>query len=109
MNKVSVVMACHNAERYVVSAVKSVLAQICVDIELIIIDDASTDATASLVASFLVDRRVRIINLPRNAGVSAARNAGLRAAVGSFIAFIDADDIWEPGKLAAQLAVLTAV
>ena len=100
---VSVVIPCHNAEHFVVAACRSVLAQ-GVDLEIIVVDDGSRDGSvAALEASGLPVRLLR----QANQGVSAARNAGVAAARGEWIAFIDADDIWLPGKLRAQLALLS--
>ena len=83
---------------------ESVLAQTLADFELIIVDDGSTDDTASVLAR-LDDRRVRT-RRTANRGVSAARNAGLDMARGEFVAFLDADDLWEPQKLARQVAIM---
>lgn len=100
---ISVVCAVHNGMHYVSEAIESVLAQTNVDLELIIVDDGSTDGTASiLVDSRAGDRRVRVIT-QANRGVAAARNAGMAAARGAFVAFIDADDVWLPSKLERQL------
>lgn len=106
MDKVSVVMACHNAKSYLEAAVRSVLAQSYTNIELVVVDDASTDGTFELAATFLRDARFKLIRCPVNGGVSAARNRGIHAATGAFVAFIDADDMWEPSKLAAQMTVM---
>ncbi len=102
---VSVVIPCFNAERYIAATLRSVLAQSAVDLDVIVVDDGSTDASASLVAQHFP----QVLLLQRgNAGVAAARNAGMAAARGDWIAFCDADDIWLPGKLAAQFDTLTA-
>src|SRR5579871_4868818 len=104
--KTSVIMAVHNGAAYITPAIESVLAQLHATDELLIVDDRSTDATLSVVASF-ADPRVQVLAAPR-AGVSAARNAGLARATGEFIAFLDADDEWLPGRHEAMLAHLTA-
>ena len=97
--QVSVVIPCFNASRYLPSTLRSVLSQQAVDLEVIVVDDGSTDDTAALVLrSFPEVRLVR----QANAGVSEARNRGVREARYPWVAFIDADDIWLPGKLAAQ-------
>lgn len=88
---ISVVIPAYNAEKYIARAVGSVLKQTRRADEIIVIDDGSTDGTADAVRSF--GDRVRLIQQP-NAGVSAARNAGIRAAAGNWIAFLDADDEW---------------
>jgi glycosyltransferase involved in cell wall biosynthesis len=101
---VSVVMPAYNAAPYVGAAVRSVLGQTFGDLELLVIDDGSTDHTAQVVA-LEADRRLRYLWQP-NGGVAAARNHGLREARGQHIGFLDADDTWSAGKLERQLAVL---
>lgn len=103
--RVSVVMPAYNAERFVAEAIESVLAQTHQDLELIVVDDGSTDRTAAVVASF--GARVRCVR-QQNARQAAARNRGVREATGDYLAFIDADDLWRPEKLAKQLRVLEA-
>lgn len=93
----SVVIPAFNAERTVRGTVRSVLAQNEKDLELIVVDDGSTDATADLIRS-VPDSRVRLIT-QHNAGLPAARNAGIRAARGRLIGFLDADDLWLPTYL----------
>ncbi|WP_295887921.1 glycosyltransferase family 2 protein [uncultured Thiohalocapsa sp.] len=73
--------------------------------EVIVVDDASTDTTARVAAAH---PGVRLLRLPVNSGPSAARNLGIEAASGALVAFLDADDLWPPGRLAAGLAVLSA-
>ncbi len=104
---VSVIVPCYNYGRLLAEAVASVLQQTLSDLELIIIDDGSTDDTASVIAG-LNDARVRHRCLPANRGVSAARNAGLDMARGEYLAFLDADDRWLPEKLARQVALMDA-
>lgn len=96
-------MPMHNAAPFVALAVESVLAQRGCTLELIVVDDGSTDDGAAALAPY--GDRITLIRQD-NQGVGAARNAGLRLARGEFIAFLDADDVWLPGKLAAQLAHL---
>ncbi len=97
---VAVVIPAFNAAARVAAAVESVLAQGWAALEIVVVDDGSTDATAAAVAGF--GDRVQLLRQARR-GVSAARNAGLRATSGEFVAFLDADDVWLPGKLALQL------
>ena len=89
---VSIIMPCYNGEAFLAEAVGSVLAQTFRDFELIVVDDGSTDGSADILARY-VDP-VRVIR-QTNRGVSAARNVGIAAARGDFIAFLDADDTWE--------------
>lgn len=93
----SVVIPLYNKEKSVRTAIQSVLAQTITDFELLIINDGSTDKSRSVVAS-VNDSRIRIID-KLNGGVSSARNVGALAAAYEFIAFIDADDHWEPDFL----------
>jgi O-antigen biosynthesis protein len=102
--RVSVIVPTYNRADVLPRAIRSVLAQSWTDLELLVVDDGSTDATAEVVARH-GDPRVRYLRQPQNAGVSAARNRGLRAARGDFVAFLDSDDEWLPGKLFEQLAV----
>jgi glycosyltransferase involved in cell wall biosynthesis len=102
--KVSVLIPAYNAARFIGHAIRSVLDQ-SVPVELIIVDDCSTDVTADEVAGF--GNRVRLLRAPRNEGAPAALNRALEAASGDLIGFNDADDLWEPGRLAAELALLT--
>lgn len=100
---VSVILPTHNRAGSLPRAVQSVLAQSFRDLELIVVDDGSTDSTGQIVAS-IDDPRLRYLKLDRCGGAAAARNTGLRAARGSWVAFQDSDDEWTPSKLAAQLA-----
>jgi glycosyltransferase involved in cell wall biosynthesis len=99
-----------NSERYIKEAIDSVLAQSFTDFELLLVDDGSTD-TSSTIARDYVDRSptpVRYLEHEghANRGMSAARNLGLRNAVGEFLALIDSDDVWSPNKLAEQLRIM---
>lgn len=104
--RVSVVLPTYNCADHLGPAIESVLAQTYEDFELLVVDDASTDATAEVVARFQGDARVRHLRHEVNRGPSAARNTGIHAATGELIAFIDADDHWAPGKLEAQVAAM---
>lgn len=104
--KVSVVMPVYGAELTVAEAVNSVLEQSFEDFELIIVDDGCKDSSIEICRSF-TDSRIRIIS-QHNRGLSGARNTGIRAARGEFIALIDADDAWTPHKLQAHVIHLTA-
>ena len=102
---VSVVIAAYNAERWIAGAIRSVLGQDYPVLEVIVVDDGSTDATREVVVPF--QELVRYV-FQENAGSAAARNHGIRLARGELVAFLDADDLWLPGKLAAQVACLQA-
>lgn len=104
---VSVILPAHDRARTVRAAIDSVLAQDFTDLEVIVVDDASTDATVAQVAA-IGDPRLRLLRHDTNQGVSAARNTALAAARGTLIAFQDSDDLWLPGMLAAQVAALDA-
>ena len=101
--RVSVVMPAFNAARTVGEAMASVLGQSCADLELIVVDDASTDDTGRIAAA-AADDRVSVIRLERNAGPGAARDRAIDAARGRWIAVIDADDAWAPDRLERLLA-----
>jgi glycosyltransferase involved in cell wall biosynthesis len=100
---ISVILPTYNRTRPLVAAMESVLAQSYGDLELIVVDDASSDDVASVVKGF-ADARVRYMRRDRNGGAGAARNTGLAAARGRLIAFQDSDDLWLPGKLERQVA-----
>jgi glycosyltransferase involved in cell wall biosynthesis len=97
-------MPVYNVAPYVAKAVNSVLGQFVTDLELIIVDDGSSDGTLDRITR-IADPRVRIIR-QQNAGSSSARNAGIRLARGKYIAFLDGDDLWRPEKLKKHLALL---
>lgn len=104
---VSVVMTAHNEEPLIGQAIESVLAQTHRELELIIVDDASTDSTAEVVASYQRrDSRVRLVRLVDNIGLFPARNRGLAAAQGEFVTFQDADDISRVDRIAICLRAI---
>jgi glycosyltransferase involved in cell wall biosynthesis len=104
--KVSVVIPAFNAELTVHRALQSVLSQSAPIYEIIVVDDGSADRTISVAESF--GDRVTIV-AQENAGPSAARNLGANKATGGLLAFLDADDVWHPEKIKAQLSVFSAV
>ncbi len=104
MPKVSVAIPTYNYARFLGEAIQSVLDQTFEDFELIIVDDGSTDSTREVVMSFK-DGRIKYI-YQKNRGVSAARNTGITASVGEYVAFLDADDMWLPQKLALQVKAM---
>ena len=100
---VSVVVPAFNAERWLGETIASILAQDHRALEVIVVDDGSTDATAAVAAQHAErDARVRIVRQP-NRGLGAARNCGLAHAQGEYVAFLDADDLWSTEKLRLQL------
>ncbi len=102
---VSVVIATRNRAALLPASARSVLAQSAADLELILVDDASDDATPEAMAALAAaDPRVRILRLPRRAGLAGARNRGIEGARGEYVAFNDDDDLWLPDKLERQLA-----
>jgi glycosyltransferase involved in cell wall biosynthesis len=101
---ISVVMPVYNAENYLRKSVDSVLRQSYRQLELVIVDDCSHDRSWQLIGEYAADRRVTAIRQERNGGVAVARNTGLAAARGSYVAFLDSDDWWHPRKLELQLA-----
>lgn len=93
---ISVVIPLYNKEQSIASTLQSVLAQTCTDYEIVVVDDGSTDNSAAVVKSIMENTdKIRLI-AQSNAGVSAARNAGILAAKGEHIAFLDGDDLWSP-------------
>jgi teichuronic acid biosynthesis glycosyltransferase TuaG len=102
---VSVIMPAYNAVATIGRSIDSVLEQTRRDLELIVVDDCSTDSTAALVEDYVrADPRVRLFRQIPNAGVAAARNAGIEHAQGDYVAFLDSDDWWHPRKLELQIA-----
>lgn len=94
----SVIIPAYNLGKYIATTIQSVLAQTFQDFEIIVVNDGSTDETVSIIQSFH-DPRIHLVSQP-NGGVSRARNAGMKKAQGSYIAFLDGDDYWYPEHLA---------
>src|SRR5712671_4035179 len=108
MPTVSVIMPAYHAERYLHTAVESVLRQSFSDLELLIVDDGSSDRTVEIARGYAArDARVQVLE-QANAGPGPARNAGFRAATGRLFAFLDSDDEWDETFLAEHVAVLAA-
>jgi glycosyltransferase involved in cell wall biosynthesis len=104
MPKVSVIIPTYNRLPMLEEAVNSVLAQDFEDMELIVVDDGSTDGTAEVMGRY--GGRVKLLEHPANRGVSAARNRGILHARGKYIAFLDSDDLWVKRKVKIQAAFL---
>ncbi len=102
---VSVVIPAFNAAGTIRRAINSALAQTYDNLEIVVIDDGSRDATSDIVEAYHCPK-IRLLRLAENVGASGATNAGLAAARGEFVAFLDADDEWLPTKLAKQVAIL---
>jgi teichuronic acid biosynthesis glycosyltransferase TuaG len=97
-------MPAYNSEGVLAESVASVQAQTYRDWELVLVDDASRDATLSLAQQLAeADARIRVIALKRNSGVANARNVAMEAARGRYLAFLDSDDLWLPEKLEVQM------
>ena len=103
---VSVIVPLYQSRAYVAAALDSVLAQTLGDLEVIVVDDGSTDGGGEIVRGY-VEREPRVRYMrEENAGPAAARNVGIAAARGAAVAFLDSDDLWLPEKLARQLPLL---
>lgn len=104
---VSVVMPVYNCEKYLETAVESVIGQTYENWELILVDDGSTDQSGELANRLSSsDLRISVVHNKHNSGVSVSRNNGTKAARGSWVAFLDSDDVWMPEKLEKQIAVV---
>ena len=105
MPKVSIIMPFYNAAKYIKETVDSIIAQTCKDWELIIVDDCSpaseTDEVLKRISSF--DERIKVMKTEKNGGAGIARNVGIEAATGRYLAFCDSDDWWYPTKLEEQI------
>lgn len=104
---VSVIMPAYNAAGFIAESIRSVQQQTHQNWELLVIDDASRDATVTMVKEFRSkDDRIKLHVLPNNQGAGFARNIGIKAATGDYISFLDADDLWKPNKLQKQLEIM---
>lgn len=103
---VSIIMPAYNAEKYIAESIQSALAQTYKRWELLIVDDGSEDGTATIGRKFAsADARIKYLRRP-NGGQGKARNTGLEKATGELVAFLDADDLWVPEKLALQVTAI---
>ena len=104
---ISIITPVHNGAEFVADTVRSIQSQSFKSWELLIIDDASVDQSVAVVSALAADDgRIRIIRLRENSGAAVARNTGLQAAKGRYIAFADSDDLWAPNKLERQFAFM---
>jgi glycosyltransferase involved in cell wall biosynthesis len=102
---ISCIVPVYNGERYLAETLQSILGQGIESLDVIVVDDGSTDGTTGVVRRF--GSAIRVLH-QANAGPAAARNLGLREARGHFVAFLDADDLWKPDKLTRQMARFAA-
>jgi glycosyltransferase involved in cell wall biosynthesis len=102
MSKVSVIMAAYNGEKTIKESIDSILRQTHEALELIVVDDGSTDNTVAIVMS-IVDDRLLLLQHKNSGSPAAPRNVGVKKATGDFIAFCDQDDLWYPKKIEKQL------
>ena len=102
---VSVVVPAHNAARYVAATVRSVLEQSGTDLEILVVDDGSTDRTVAEVRA-IDDPRITVTSIAASGGPARPRNTGIWRARAPYVSFLDADDLLKPGKLAASVAAL---
>lgn len=104
---VSIITPSYNSEEYIDETIQSVLAQTYPNWEMIIVDDFSKDSTKDIVKRYISsDNRIKLFELTHNSGPSVARNTAISKAKGSFIAFLDSDDVWLPNKLEVQVAYM---
>ena len=96
MYKITVIIPVYNVEKYLKECLDSIVNQLYTNLEIICINDSSTDRSPEILKDFASkDKRIKIIDLPSNKGVGTARNIGIDAASGDYIAFVDSDDLWE--------------
>ncbi|HHP1053180.1 glycosyltransferase family A protein [Bacillus cereus group sp. BfR-BA-01354] len=105
---VSVIMPCYNATVNLEEAIESVLAQSYTNLELLIVDDASTEPIENIILKYRKDDRIRYLKHSMNQGVAVARNTGLLQSKGRYVAFLDSDDLWYSDKLEQQLFFMNA-
>ena len=108
---VSIIIPAYNSEKYISETLNSILSQTYRNMEIIVVDDGSSDRTAEIIKSYQTKRNDKpdLIYIHQlNAGPSNARNTGIRAAKGKYIAFLDSDDLWTDGKLEKQVSYMEA-
>jgi glycosyltransferase involved in cell wall biosynthesis len=101
---ISIITPNYNCEHYIGQAIESVLAQTCVNWEMLIIDDCSTDGSYEKALEYAVkDSRIKLYRMEKNGGAARARNKAIELSKGEYLAFLDSDDLWFPDKLEKQL------
>jgi teichuronic acid biosynthesis glycosyltransferase TuaG len=106
-NLISIITPNYNSENYIEETLQSIIAQSYKNWELLIVDDCSTDKSLDIIEKYaLGDKRIKIFRLKENSGAAIARNKAIEEANGSFIAFLDSDDLWMPEKLEKQRAFM---
>lgn len=100
--KVSVIVPVHNSSKYLKECIDSIINQTYKDLEIIIIDDNSTDDSLKIIKAYK-DKRIKLICLDKNSGAAVSRNKGIDASTGSYICFIDSDDYWYKEKIEKQI------
>ena len=100
--KVSVIIPVHNSGEYLFECINSVINQTYRNLEIIVVDDKSTDNSVDIINGFC-DKRIKLIELDVNSGAAIARNKGIEISTGDFICFLDSDDYWKPKKIEKQL------
>lgn len=106
-NLISIVTPVYNAERFISETIQAVQAQEYSNWELLLVNDKSTDSSQSIIEQFASeDSRIKVINLTENSGAAVARNTGIAAAQGQYLAFVDSDDVWDKDKLIRQISFM---
>ena len=100
---VSIVVPVFNSEKFIIETIQSVKKQTYQNWELLLVNDCSTDKSEQIIRNYEEDKRIRLINLKANSGAAIARNTGINNAKGKYIAFLDADDLWNKEKLEKQI------
>jgi len=100
---VSIIVPVYNAQKYIGKTIESVLKQTYTEWELLLVDDCSTDKSINVIEGYLKDERIRLLRQTENNRAALTRNFGINEAKGRYIAFVDADDIWQEDKLSRQL------
>ena len=103
---VSIIVPVYNAGLFLDSTIESVLAQTYENWELILVNDRSTDGSKLVAERYMDDKRIHWVDMKQNSGAATSRNAGIELAKGRYIAFLDADDLWDKNKLKKQIAFM---